>query len=90
MKLKKTDNPEYIDWIKDLKSKTQTAQLKAAVSVNKELLSLYWEIGKSISIKITKSNWGSSIVEELSKDLKSDLPTVEKIEQELKNFTKTS
>jgi len=74
VKIQKTNNSEYINWISELKSKIQSAQLKAAVSVNQELLSLYWEIGKSISLKITKSNWGNSIVEELSKDLKSEFP----------------
>lgn len=74
MELKNINSSEYITWISDLKSKIQSAQLKAAVSVNTELLSLYWEIGKSISLKITKSNWGNSIVENLSKDLKSEFP----------------
>lgn len=72
MNLDKINNSEYLNWIVELKSKIQTAQLKAAVSVNKELLLLYWELGKSISDKIAKSNWGSSIVEELSKDLKKE------------------
>ena len=34
----------------------------------------YWTIGKSISEKITKSNWGASVVDELSKDLKKEFP----------------
>ncbi|NEN22825.1 DUF1016 domain-containing protein [Cryomorpha ignava] len=74
MELQSTNNPEYISWIKELKSKIQSSQLKAAVSVNRELLSLYWDLGKSISSKILKSNWGSSVVEQLSKDLKKEFP----------------
>jgi predicted nuclease of restriction endonuclease-like (RecB) superfamily len=74
MKIQNTDKSEYHNWISELKSKIQSAQLKAAISVNKELLALYWEIGSSISVKITKSNWGNSIVEELSKDLKAAFP----------------
>ena len=42
--------------------------------MNRELLSLYWTIGKSISEKVNKANWGSSVVEELSKDLKVEFP----------------
>jgi len=38
------------------------------------LLKLYWEIGKSISSKINDSKWGSSVVEELAKDLKNEFP----------------
>lgn len=74
MDLKKHKASEYFDWISDLKSKIQSAQIKAALSVNKELLRLYWEIGKSISYKIEQSNWGTSVVEELSKDLKNEFP----------------
>ena len=74
MDVQKIDSPEYIDWIVELKSKIQSAQLKAALSVNKELLSLYWELGKSIAQKINESNWGTSVVEQISKDLKTDFP----------------
>jgi len=42
--------------------------------VNRELLGLYWTIGKSISEKVNKEKWGSSVVEELSKDLKTEFP----------------
>jgi predicted nuclease of restriction endonuclease-like (RecB) superfamily len=37
-------------------------------------MSLYWTIGKSISEKVNTANWGSSVVEELSKDLKEEFP----------------
>ena len=42
--------------------------------MNYELLSLYWRIGKSISVKSNKKNWGSSLVELLSKDLQTLFP----------------
>ena len=74
MDLKKIKTPEYVRWISELKTKIQSSQLKAAVSVNKELLSLYWDLGRSISIKITESDWGTSVVEHLSKDLKNEFP----------------
>ena len=74
MKLQNTKSTEYRDWVIELKSRIQSSQLKAAISVNKELLSLYWEIGKSISSKISKANWGTSIVEQLSVDLKNEFP----------------
>ncbi len=65
---------EYLDWIFQLKEKIQSSQLKAITSVNRELLSLYWELGKSISLKINQSKWGASIAEKLSKDLKKEFP----------------
>ncbi len=74
MKIQNTDNSEYLNWVAKLKSKIQSAQLKAAVSVNKELLLLYWYLGKSIYLKVSESNWGTSVVEQLSKDLKNEFP----------------
>ena len=65
---------EYIHWVNELKTLIQRTQIKASISVNRELLGLYWTIGKSISEKVNKANWGSSVVEELSKDLKIEFP----------------
>jgi hypothetical protein len=45
MDVKNVNSSEYANWITDLKSKIHSAQLKAAISVNKELLNLYWEAG---------------------------------------------
>ncbi len=67
-------NIEYIKWVNELKNLIQKTQIKAAITVNKELLSLYWKIGKSISEKVNKANWGTSVVEQLSKDLKIEFP----------------
>ncbi|HDZ85761.1 MAG TPA: DUF1016 family protein [Candidatus Moranbacteria bacterium] len=67
-------NKEYILWVKELKELIAGSQIKASISVNRELLWLYWSIGKSISEKVEKMNWGSSVVEELSKDLKKIFP----------------
>jgi predicted nuclease of restriction endonuclease-like (RecB) superfamily len=65
---------EYINWVNELKTLIQRTQIKASISVNRELMSLYWTIGKSISEKVNTANWGSSVVEELSKDLKEEFP----------------
>lgn len=59
----------YKDWLAELKQKIQSAQMKAAVKVNYELLNLYWEMGKDIIEKQQQSNWGDSIIDQLSKDL---------------------
>ena len=74
MKIQNANNSEYLKRRTELKSKIQLSQLKAALSVNKELLNLYWELGKSISLKISKSNWGTSVVEQFAKDLKEEFP----------------
>ncbi len=67
-------NKEYIDWVSELKGLIRGSQIKASLSVNVELLSLYWKIGKSISEKVEIMQWGASVVKELSKDLKQIFP----------------
>lgn len=53
------------------------AQYEAMKQVNKSLLTLYWEIGKSIVEKQNEYGWGKSIVETLSKDLQNEFPGVQ-------------
>ncbi len=65
----------YKKWIEELKSEIQKSQIKAAISVNHALLDLYWRIGKSISEKISLGKWGTSVVENVSKDLRQFFPT---------------
>lgn len=58
----------------EIKEKVKTSQLKAALSINRELINLYWEIGRSIQIKQEEEGWGAQIITKLSKDLKSAFP----------------
>ncbi|WKN45664.1 DUF1016 N-terminal domain-containing protein [Tunicatimonas pelagia] len=74
MNLDITSTEEYSQWVRDLKGKIRVSQIKAAIKVNIEMLYLYWEIGKSISDKLSTSDWGSSIVDKLSTDLKREFP----------------
>jgi predicted nuclease of restriction endonuclease-like (RecB) superfamily len=65
----------YKDWLIELKQKVRTAQLKAAVAVNTELIMLYWELGKMITDKQTA--WGSKFLEQLSRDLRTEFPDMQ-------------
>ncbi len=65
---------EYKNWFDELKSEIQNSQIKAAIAVNRTLLDLYWKMGKSISEKLRINNWGSSVIDNLSIDLKRHFP----------------
>ena len=65
---------EYKIWLIDLKTKIRSAQLKASVAVNEQMILLYWDIGKSILDKQAEQLWGSKIIEQMAKDLKKELP----------------
>lgn len=65
-------DPAYKQWIVDLKEKVRSAQLKAAVAVNTQLIQLYWDLGKTITEKQTA--WGTGFLQQLSKDLSAEFP----------------
>ncbi len=69
-------NKEYLYWLNNLKSRIKRGQIQAALSANSELIKLYWDIGKDIFDKQEYQNWGNSIVENLSKDLKAEFPNM--------------
>jgi predicted nuclease of restriction endonuclease-like (RecB) superfamily len=65
---------DYSAFIRDIKSKIQTAQIKASVSVNRELLQLYWEIAELIVEKQKCATWGDGFLVQMSKDLSEEFP----------------
>jgi predicted nuclease of restriction endonuclease-like (RecB) superfamily len=74
---------EYKNWISELKLKVRSAQIKAAMAVNKELILFYWDLGNMLSEKIKTSNWGDKVLENVSNDLKEEFP-------EMKGFSVTN
>jgi hypothetical protein len=66
---------EYSQWLAQLKEKIRSRQLGAALKVNRELLSLYWELGKAISEKQAQASWGDKIITQLSADLAAEFKT---------------
>jgi|SRR3989339_1594737 len=74
MKHNLLSDKEYKTWLSEIKSKVRNAQLKAAVRVNTELLTFYWELGADIVAKQAKAKWGDGLVDQLSKDLSSEFP----------------
>jgi predicted nuclease of restriction endonuclease-like (RecB) superfamily len=70
------DLAEYGRLLASIKSKIRSAQIKAAISVNKALLSLYWDIGELIIKKQTEAKWGDFLIEKLAVDLHGDFPNM--------------
>ena len=67
-------NTDYKDFIKNLKAEIVKSRNNALKFVNKELVSLYFRLGKIIWEKVEKSSWGKSVVEKISQDLKKEFP----------------
>lgn len=74
---------EYKTFLNDLKSKIQSARLKAALVVNHEVIELYWYIGGQIIEKQKTAHWGDKLLEALSSDLRHSMP-------ETRGFSPTS
>ena len=72
-----TGDEDYRSWLKRLKSQVRSAQVKAAVRVNNELLQLYWSMGHDIAEKHLDAAYGSGFFDRLSRDLKAEFPHME-------------
>ena len=69
--------PGYGPFLEELKARIQAARVKAALSVNRELIALYWYVGKSIVERQRAAGWGKAIVERLAADLQKAFPGME-------------
>jgi predicted nuclease of restriction endonuclease-like (RecB) superfamily len=70
-----TPPPEgYSDWLADLKNRIHSAQQRATLAVNRELVLLYWQIGRDILARQTAQGWGARVIERLAHDLRTAFP----------------
>ncbi len=67
---------DYTKLLASVKERLRTAQYAALKSVNTELVGLYWDIGRMIAEKQEQAEWGKSVVERLSTDLRREFPGV--------------
>lgn len=64
----------YAEWLSDLKSRIHTAQQRATLAVNRELVLLYWQIGHDILERQAAQGWGAKVVDRLATDLHAAFP----------------
>ena len=65
---------DYDDWLADLKGRIHSAQQRAALAVNHELVGLYWQIGRDILARQADQGWGAKVIERLAHDLRTAFP----------------
>jgi predicted nuclease of restriction endonuclease-like (RecB) superfamily len=79
-----TAPPEgYANWLADLKIRIHSAQQRATLAVNRELVLLYWQIGREILERQAAQGWGSKVIERLAQDLRAAFP-------EMKGFARSN
>ncbi len=65
---------DYDDFLRGLKERILSAQVKAALSVNRELVLLYWYIGREILTRQQQQGWGAKVIDKLAADLRQAFP----------------
>jgi predicted nuclease of restriction endonuclease-like (RecB) superfamily len=73
----------YDIWLRELKDRIHTAQQRATLAVNRELVLLYWQIGRDILDRQAAQGWGAKVIERLAHDLRSAFP-------QMKGFSRTN
>ena len=67
----------YHELLQELKGRIRTAQVRAGLAVSRELVLLYWSIGRYLSQRFATEGWASKINERLASDLQAEFPGVE-------------
>lgn len=67
----------YADWLMELKSRIHSAQQRATQAVNRELVLLYWQIGRDILARQAEQGWGAKVIERLAHDLRTAFPDMQ-------------
>ena len=75
-----SDKMNFTALLADVKLRIQSAQTRAMMSVNSELVRLYWDVGRLIDLRQKKEGWGAGVIPRLASELKNELP-------ELKGFS---
>ncbi len=75
-------SPDYAQFLADLKTRIRTAQVKAALSVNREMIALYFDVGRLLVEKQENAGWGDAVVAQIARDLKREIP-------DLKGFSRS-
>ncbi|QQS07051.1 MAG: DUF1016 family protein [Fibrobacterota bacterium] len=66
----------YTEWLTDLKSRIHAAQQRATLAVNRELVLVYWQIGRDILDRQARQGWGAKVIDRLAEDLRAAFPNM--------------
>ena len=68
---------DYVSLLVEVKELIRNARYAALKSVNRELVGLYWNIGRMIVERQKIQGWGKSVVEQLAMDLQTEFPRIQ-------------
>lgn len=67
---------DYANLLTDIKQRIRQAQTRAMLSVNAELIRLYWELGRMLDARQHVEGWGAAVIPRLARDIRNDLPEI--------------
>jgi len=67
---------DYARTLEEIKKRIRAAQYDALKAVNREHITLYWDIGRIIVDRQREPSWGKAIVERLGADLRQEFPGI--------------
>ncbi|MCP2729965.1 PDDEXK nuclease domain-containing protein [Limnofasciculus baicalensis] len=65
---------DYNDFLRELKERIRSAKVRAALSINRELVLIYWQIGQDILNRQQQEGWGAKVIDLLATDLRKAFP----------------
>src|SRR6267142_96135 len=65
---------DYGALLSELKQRISSARLQASLAVNRELILLYWNIGRDILVRQKRAGWGTKVIDRLAADLHAAFP----------------
>lgn len=74
MSMETSPSTAYKALLADLKRRIQEAQVRAGLAVNRELVLLYWSIGREILVRQEREGWGAKVIDSLARDLHQSFP----------------
>ena len=73
---RRSNKIDFVALLADVKQRIQTAQTRAMLAVNSELVRLYWDIGRLIDLRQKQEGWGASVIPRLAAELKNEMPEI--------------
>lgn len=67
---------DYPHLLTEIKGRIRTAQVKATLSANREMILMYWDIGRMIAERQEREGWGAAVIPRLARDIRNEMPEV--------------
>ncbi|WP_131778415.1 PDDEXK nuclease domain-containing protein [Legionella bozemanae] len=68
---------DYMDFLSNIRTRLKTAQIRAALAANNELIKFYWQLGNDLIEKQKTQKWGAHFLDQFSHDMRQAFPEMQ-------------